>query len=56
MSKCYLNRMSKQDHIATLPASEEGPAHNTVKKYVLHAQAAREGKIEAIVPQDLENH
>ncbi|MDI3507082.1 MAG: hypothetical protein PWQ69_1062 [Methanomicrobiaceae archaeon] len=37
-------------------AREMGIAHNTVRKYVLRAQAAREGVIEEIVPRDREIH
>ena len=37
-------------------AREMGIAHNTVRKYVLRAQAAREGVIEEIVPHDREIH
>jgi hypothetical protein len=35
-------------------AREVGVAHNTVKRYVLRAQAAREGTIDAIVPETRE--
>jgi len=35
-------------------AREMGVSHNTVRKYVLRAQAAREGMIEEIVPRDRE--
>ena len=35
-------------------ACEVGVAHNTVRRYVLRAQAAREGKIDAIVPETRE--
>ncbi len=37
-------------------AREVGVAHNTVRKYVLRAQAAREGTVEEIVPRDREIH
>lgn len=37
-------------------AREMGIAHNTVRKYVLRTQAAREGVIEEIVPRDREIH
>jgi len=35
-------------------AREAGVSHNTVKRYVIRAQAAREGKIDAIVPEHRE--
>ena len=35
---------------------ELGVSHNTVRKYVLRAQAARDGVIEEILPQDREIH
>ncbi|MBR1369982.1 hypothetical protein RJ53_11030, partial [Methanocalculus chunghsingensis] len=35
-------------------AREVGVAHNTVRRYVLRAQAAREGTIDAIVPESRE--
>jgi len=35
---------------------ELGVSHNTVRKYVLRAQAARDGVIEEIFPQDREIH
>ncbi len=37
-------------------AREVGVAHNTVRKYVLRAHAAREGTIKEIVPRDREIH
>ena len=37
-------------------AREMRVSHNTVRKYVLRAQAAREGTIEEIVPRDREIH
>jgi len=35
-------------------ACEVGVSHNTVRRYILRAQAAREGKIDAIVPETRE--